>query len=143
MPSIVGILLCTCLAFALSGCGDDEQSAGSEKTAAPAAAESTHGTTYDASTEPRDATIKIALTSTGMVPQFVTARVGPLRGVCLPQRPLAYRGPLHVDSRRGLARQRRAPRLGAGEDRDPAEGRHPHHPRPLAQRAWSKHGRRG
>jgi len=70
------ILVCTCLAVALGGCGDDEQSGGSENSAAPAATESTRGTTYDASTEPRGATIRIALKSTGMAPQFVTARAG-------------------------------------------------------------------
>ncbi len=76
MPSIVGILLCTCLAFALSGCGDDKPSGGSDKTASSPATKAPRGTTYDASTKPRDATIRIALKSTGMAPQYVTARAG-------------------------------------------------------------------
>jgi plastocyanin len=76
MPSIAKILLCAGVAIALGGCGEDEQTPGSEKKAAPAASESSRGTTHDASTEPRSATIEIALTSTGRVPQVVPARPG-------------------------------------------------------------------
>ena len=84
----IGILLCACLALigALTGCGNDKQSGDSDKAAAPTATQSKqpadsatkgpHGTTYDASTKPRDAKIKIALKNTAIVPQFVTARAG-------------------------------------------------------------------
>ena len=79
--------MCACLVLigAVTGCGNDK-SGDSDKAAAPTATQSKkpaesatkgpNGTTYDASTKPRDAKIKIALKNTAIVPQFVTARAG-------------------------------------------------------------------
>lgn len=77
----IGILLCACLALigALTGCGNDKAAAPTAtqaKQPADSATKGPNGTTYDASTKPRDATIKIALKNTAIVPQFVTARAG-------------------------------------------------------------------
>jgi plastocyanin len=75
-----------CAGFAasgsLAGCGDDEDSAGSDRAAtptptkedvsAPAASENT----LDATGEPRNASIKIALRDTDIVPEYLTVLPG-------------------------------------------------------------------
>ena len=79
-----------CAAFAaggiLSGCGDDDDSGGSDRAATPtpsqeeqpadkATGEPTENT-YDATGEPRNASIKIALRDTDIVPEFLTVLPG-------------------------------------------------------------------
>ena len=80
----------TCFALllggSLAGCGDDDDSQGSDRAAAPkptpddqAADPATGdptGNTYDATGDPPDATIKIALKGRAFVPQYVTAVPG-------------------------------------------------------------------
>jgi plastocyanin len=68
---------------AFAGCGDDKTSAGSTTANAPAArTQSGHapidptGNTYDATSEPRDARIEIAMKDIAFKPQQLTARVG-------------------------------------------------------------------
>jgi plastocyanin len=74
------------LAGSLAGCGGDDDSRGSDQaatrtptqddqTADPATGDPT-GNTYDATGDPPDATIKIALKDVAFVPQYITALPG-------------------------------------------------------------------
>jgi hypothetical protein len=77
----------TCLALllggSLAGCGDDEDSQGSNQAATPTPPQDDQtadratgdptGNTYDATGDPPDATIKIALKDRAFVPRYITA----------------------------------------------------------------------
>jgi plastocyanin len=70
----------------VAGCGGDETSTGSPQAATETGAEESKsgadagtdptGNTYDASSQPRDARIKIAMKDSAFKPQYITARLG-------------------------------------------------------------------